>query len=155
VVHALGARITVDDDWWADAVELADPEENRRLIAEAVDVARGADVVVLALGDTEQTSREGWAPNHLGDRASLDLVGEQQALFDALHALDKPIAVVLINGRPASTVEIAERANALVEAWYLGEQGGSALANMLFGDASPGGKLPVTIPRSVGQLPMY
>src|SRR5690606_2731981 len=104
---------------------------------------------------TEQTSREAWARNHLGDRTSLELVGEQQALFDALDALGKPIAVVLINGRPASTVEIAERANALVEAWYPGEQGGIALANVLFGDANPGGKLPVTIPRSAGQLPMY
>src|SRR5690606_10256152 len=155
IVHAPGARSTVDDDWWADSVELADPADNARLIAEAVEIARDADVIVLALGDTEQTSREAWARNHLGDRTSLDLVGEQQALFDALDALGKPIAVVLINGRPAATVEIAERANALVEAWYPGEQGGIALANVLFGDANPGGKLPVTIPRSAGQLPMY
>jgi beta-glucosidase len=85
----------------------------------------------------------------------LDLVGEQQALFNALHALGKPIAVVLINGRPASTVEIADKADALLEGWYLGEQGGNAVADVLFGDVNPGGKLPVTIPRSVGQLPMF
>jgi beta-glucosidase len=83
------------------------------------------------------------------------LVGEQQALFDALHALGKPMTVVLINGRPASTVAIAEQANALLEGWYLGEQGGNAVADVLFGDVDPGGKLPVTIPRSVGQLPMF
>ena len=100
-------KITANDDWWADEVQLADPAENRRLIEEAVAVARGADQIVLAIGDTEQTSREGWAKTHLGDRDSLDLVGEQQALFDALHALGKPIVVVLINGRPASTVTIA------------------------------------------------
>jgi beta-glucosidase len=155
VVFAEGVKITANDDWWADAVQLADPAANRRLIEDAVSVARNADQIVLAIGDTEQTSREGWAKNHLGDRDSLDLVGEQQSLFDALHALGKPITVVLINGRPASTVEIAEKADALLEGWYLGEQGGNAVADVLFGDVNPGGKLPVTIPRSVGQLPMF
>jgi beta-glucosidase len=155
IVYAEGVSITKSDDWWADRVELADPADNRRKIAEASQTARAADVIVLAVGDTEQTSREGWAPTHLGDRTSLDLVGQQQALFDALHAFGKPIVVVLINGRPASTVTIAEQANALVEAWYLGEQGGNALASVLFGDVDPGGKLPVTVPRSVGQLPVF
>lgn len=152
---AQGVVITEDDDWWADEVVLGDPEENRRLIREAVDVARDADVILLAIGDTEQTSREGWADSHLGDRASLDLVGEQQELFDALRALDIPLTVILINGRPASTVAISEQANALIEGWYLGEQGGHAMADVLFGDVNPGGKLPVTIPRHVGQLPVY
>ena len=155
VVYAEGVKITANDDWWADDVQLADPAANRRLIDEAVSVARNADRIVLAIGDTEQTSREGWAKTHLGDRDSLDLVGEQQALFDALHALGKPIVVVLINGRPASTVQISAAANAMLEGWYLGEQGGNAVADILFGDVNPGGKLPVTIPRSVGQLPMF
>jgi beta-glucosidase len=155
VVFAQGVKITANDDWWADEVQLADPKENHRLIDEAVAAARGADQIILAIGDTEQTSREGWAPTHLGDRDSLDLVGEQQALFDALRALGKPLVVVLINGRPASTVTIAEQANALLEGWYLGEQGGNAMADVLFGAVNPGGKLPVTIPRSVGQLPMF
>jgi len=155
VVFAQGVKITLNDDWWANEVQLADPAANRRLIQEAVSAASKADQIILAVGDTEQTSREGWAKSHLGDRDSLDLVGEQQALFDALRALGKPIAVVLINGRPASTVEIADKANALVEGWYLGEQGGNAIADVLFGDVNPGGKLPVTIPRSVGQLPMF
>jgi len=155
VVFAQGVKITANDDWWADEVQLADPKENHRLIDEAVAAARGADQIVLAIGDTEQTSREGWASTHLGDRNSLDLVGEQQALFDALHGLGKPMVVVLINGRPASTARIAEQANALLEGWYLGEQGGNAMADVLFGAVNPGGKLPVTIPRSVGQLPMF
>ena len=155
VRFAQGVVITENDDWWADEVVLGDPEENRRLIREAVDAARGADVIVLAIGDTEQTSREGWADSHLGDRASLDLVGEQQELFDALRALEIPLAVMLINGRPFSSVAISEQADALIEGWYLGEQGGHAMADVLFGDVNPGGKLPVTIPRSVGQLPMY
>lgn len=155
IVFAQGVKITENDDWWADEVKLADPAENRRLIAEAVEAAKKADQIILTLGDTEQTSREGWAKNHLGDRPSLDLVGEQQELFDALRALGKPITVILINGRPASVVKIAEQTNALIEGWYLGEQGGNAVADVLFGDVNPGGKLPVTIARSVGQLPMF
>ncbi|MEY4271021.1 MAG: hypothetical protein RLZZ58_2237 [Pseudomonadota bacterium] len=153
ITYAEGVKITEDDDWWADKVTLADPAANAKRIAEAVALARGADQIVLTLGDTEQTSREGWAESHLGDRDSLDLVGEQQALFYALKALGKPITVVLINGRPASINQIATEANAIVEGWYLGEQGGNAVADVLFGDVNPGGKLPVTFPRSVGQLP--
>jgi beta-glucosidase len=155
IVYAEGVKITENDDWWADEVQLAEPAENLRRIEEAVEVARSADVILLAIGDTEQTSREAWADGHLGDRSSLDLVGEQQQLFDAMKSLGKPVVVILINGRPASTVDIAERADALIEGWYLGEQGGNAVADVLFGRINPGGKLPVTIPRNVGQLPMF
>jgi beta-glucosidase len=154
IIFAQGVKITESDDWWADEVKLADPASNRKLIAEAVATAKGADKIVLTLGDTEQTSREGWAKSHLGDRDSLDLVGEQQELFDALKALGKPITVVLINGRPPSINKIAAEANAILEGWYLGEQGGNAVADVLFGDVNPGGKLPVSIARSVGQLPL-
>jgi beta-glucosidase len=155
IVFAQGVKITENDDWWEDSVTKSDPAENRKLIAQAVEAAKGVDRIVLTLGDTEQSSREGWADNHLGDRPSLDLVGEQQELFDALKALGKPITVVLINGRPASTVKVSEQANAILEGWYLGEQGGNAVADVLFGDVNPGAKLPVTVPRSVGQLPMF
>ncbi|RVU05649.1 beta-glucosidase [Novosphingobium umbonatum] len=155
ILFAQGVKITEDDDWWADSVTKSDPAANRKLIAEAVEVAKKADRIVLTLGDTEQSSREGWANNHLGDRPSLDLVGEQQELFDALKALGKPIAVMLINGRPASAVKVSEQANAILEGWYLGEQTGHAIADVLFGDVNPGGHLAVTIPRSVGQLPMF
>jgi beta-glucosidase len=153
IIFAQGVKITEDDDWYGDEVKLSDPTANRVLIAEAVEKAKSADQIILTLGDTEQTSREGWAENHLGDRDSLDLVGEQQELFDALKALGKPITVVLVNGRPPSINKIAKEANAIIESWYLGEQGGNALANILMGDANPGGKLPVTFARGVGQLP--
>lgn len=155
LVSAEGVKITQDDDWWADEVKLADPAENARLIKEAVKVAQGADHIVLVLGDTEQTSREGWDPKHLGDRTSLDLVGQQYDLARAIFALKKPTVVLLLNGRPPSVVEISEKANALIEGWYLGQEAGTAVADILFGDADPSGKLPVTIPRSVGQLPIY
>ena len=76
-------------------------------------------------------------------------------LAAAIFDLHKPTVVVLLNGRPPSVVDIAARANALIEGWYLGQEGGTALADVLFGDFNPGGKLPVTLPRSVGQLPMF
>jgi beta-glucosidase len=155
IVYAEGVRITENDDWWEDKVTLADPAENAKRIAAAVAAAKGADTIVLAIGDTEQTSREGWADSHLGDRSSIDLVGQQQELFDALKALGKPIIVVMINGRPLAINKVAADANAVIEGWYLGEQGGNAVADALFGDVNPGGKLPVTIARSVGQLPMF
>lgn len=155
LIYAEGVRITVDDDWWQDKVELADPEANRRMIAEAVEAARGADQILLFIGDTEQTSREGWGDDHLGDRTHLDLVGQQQELFDALKALDKPIAAVLVNGRPPSYVPVSDQANAVLETWYGGEQQGNAIADALFGKVNPGGKLPVTVARNVGQLPIY
>jgi beta-glucosidase len=152
VVTAEGVRLTEQGDWWQDQVLLADPAENRRLIQEAVAAARAADAIVLALGSSSALSREAWAPEHLGDRDSLDLVGEQGELAEAMFALGKPVVVVLINGGPLSVVEVANKANALVESWYLGQEGGTAMADVLFGDANPGGKLPVTFPRSVGQL---
>jgi beta-glucosidase len=155
VVHAEGVRITDQGDWWMDAVKLARPEENRARIAEAVKVARDADAIVLFVGGNAAVSREAWDYNHMGDSTSLDLVGEQNELARAMFALGKPVVVVLINGRPYSVNEIAARANALIEGWYLGQEGGTAMADILFGDANPGGKLPVTIARSVGQLPMF
>jgi beta-glucosidase len=155
VLYAEGVKITDSDDWWSDEVRLADPARNAQLIEAAVKAASGADEIVLVLGDTEQTSREAWADNHLGDRDTLDLVGQQNQLAMAIFDLHKPTVVVLLNGRPPSVVDIAARANALIEGWYLGQEGGTALADVLFGDVNPGGKLPVTLPRSVGQLPMF
>jgi beta-glucosidase len=156
IVHALGVEIVKgDSDWWDDKVELGDPAENRRRIAEAVEVAKGADTIVLFIGDTEKTSREGWANSHLGDRTSLDLVGEQNELFQALKALGKPVVAVLVNGRPPSYPTIAAEADAVLETWYAGEQQGTAIADALFGKVNPGGKMPVTVARNVGQLPMF
>ena len=112
-------------------------------------------MVILAVGDNEQTSREAWAESHLGDRTSLDLVGEQEELVRAVVETGVPTVVVLIHGRPLSVNYIAENVPAILDAWYLGQETGTALARLLFGDVNPGGKLPVTIPRSVGQLPIF
>jgi beta-glucosidase len=155
VVHAQGVFITQAEDRSDDAVVLAEPARNRALIAEAVALARTADVIVLAIGDTEQTSREGFAKNHLGDRTELDLVGEQTELFLALKATGKPVVVTAINGRPPSWPRVIAQANAVLECWYPGQEGGTAMAEALFGRVNPGAKLPVTVVREVGQVPLY
>ena len=155
IVTAEGVRLTNKGDWYSDDVVPADRDENLARIKEAVGVAQGADAIVLAIGGSGATSREGWANNHLGDRSDLGLTAQQDDLARAMFALGKPVVVVLINGPPLSIPEVAEKTNALVEAWYPGQEGGTALADILFGDANPGGKLPVTIARSVGQLPMF
>ncbi|HUG46399.1 MAG TPA: glycoside hydrolase family 3 N-terminal domain-containing protein [Sphingomicrobium sp.] len=155
VDYAEGVRLTKSRIWAQDEVELVDDATNEKLRAEALATARNADVVVLVLGDNEQLSREAWADNHLGDRTSLDLVGPQNELARQIFALGKPTVVVLLNGRPLSVNYLAENAPALVEGWYLGQETGNAMADVLFGRANPGGKLPVTIARNVGQLPMF
>ncbi len=155
VLHHEGCKITIGGSWQQDEVTPSDPQEDRKSIAEAIKVAKKADVVILAIGDNEQTSREAWALNHLGDRASLDLVGLQDELIDAIAATGKPIIAVLFNGRPISIRNLVAKAAAIFECWYLGQETGRAIAEALFGDVNPGGKLPITIPRSVGHIPAY
>jgi beta-glucosidase len=155
VLHSEGCRITVGGSWVTDEVVPSDPEEDRRMIAEAVEVARRADVVVLAIGANEQTDREAWSRKHMGDRTSLDLVGRQDELVRAMLDTGKPVVVLLFNGRPLAVNEIAERAPAVLECFYLGQETGHAVAQVLFGDHNPGGKLPITVPRSVGHLPAF
>ncbi|AKH43242.1 beta-glucosidase [Altererythrobacter atlanticus] len=155
IVYSRGVAITGSDDWWGDEVTLADPDKNRRMIAEAVDAARNADTIILFVGDTEQTSREAWSEDHLGDRSSLDLVGQQNELFAAMKALGKPIVTVLVNGRPPSYLAVDEGSNAILETWYAGEQQGNAIADALFGRINPGGKMPVTTARNVGHVPVF
>ena len=155
VDYSEGVRITEGHCWSCDKVTLTPASVNRRLIAAAVQTAKKADVVVMVLGGNEQTSREAWAKEHLGDRSSLDLVGEQEDLARAILALHKPTVVVLLNGRPLAVNYLAEKAPALLEGWYLGQETGHGVADILFGKVNPGGKLPVTIPRSVGQLPVF
>jgi beta-glucosidase len=155
IVTAEGVRLTDKGDWYSDDVTLANRDENLARIKNAVAVAQSADEIVLVIGGSGATSREGWANNHLGDRATLGLIAQQDDLARAMFALGKPVVVVLINGAPLSIPEVAGKANALLEAWYPGQEGGTAVADILFGDANPGGKLPVTIARSEGQLPMF
>ena len=117
--------------------------------AEAVRAARAADAVIMVLGEHQDMSAEA------RNRTSVDLPGVQQQLLDAVHATGKPIVVVLMNGRPLSIPWLDRNVPAILEAWYLGVQMGPAVADVLFGDYNPSGKLPVTFPRNVGQVPLY
>jgi len=156
VTHAVGCNITKEGgDWWADTSHLSDPGADSKLIAQAVATAKAADLALLVLGGNEDTNKEGWADNHLGDRDSLDLVGRQNDLVKAVLETGKPTIVLLINSGPLSVNYIAEKVPAMLEGFYLGQETGVAVADVLFGDYNPAGKLPVTFPRSVGQLPSY
>ncbi|MAT69899.1 MAG: beta-glucosidase [Planctomycetaceae bacterium] len=155
VLHAKGCEITLGGGWFEDDVIPSDPEEDRELIAAAVEVARQADVVVLAVGGNEQTSREAWMGNHLGDRTNLDMVGRQDELVDAIAETGKPIVSLVFSGRPLAVANLAEKSAALLQCWYLGQESGSAVADVLLGRHNPSGRLPITIPRSVGHLPAY
>jgi len=155
VLYHEGCKITIGGSWQEDEVVPSDPVEDRKSIAEAVKIAQKADVVVLAIGGNEQTSREAWERNHLGDRTTLDMVGLQDELVDAVVATGKPVIALLFNGRPLSIRNLAEKVPAIFECWYLGQETGRAVAEALFGDINPGGKLPMTIPRSAGHVPAY
>ncbi len=154
-VDSVAANSRSKERWNADKVELATPADTKGMIEEAVAAAQKSDVALVVVGDNEATSREGWAESHLGDRTDLVLVGQQQELVDAILATGKPTIVLLNNGRPLSITKIAETAPAILEGWYLGQETGRAVARVLFGDVNPSGKLPVSIARSVGHLPVY
>jgi beta-glucosidase len=159
VLYAEGCRITDGvqgwQAWWHDEVTPSDPVEDAARIAAAVMVAKSADVALVVVGENEGTCREGWSANHLGDRDSLDLIGRQADLVKAIVATGTLTIVLLINGRPLSINWIAEHVPAILEGWYLGQETGTAVADVLFGDVNPGGRLPITFPRSVGQLPVF
>ncbi|MGQ0713814.1 MAG: glycoside hydrolase family 3 N-terminal domain-containing protein [Gemmatimonadaceae bacterium] len=134
VTHAQGADVVTEDTSG---------------FAEAVAAARGADAVIVVAGEHQEQSAEA------NNRAFIDLPGVQGRLVRAIHATGKPMVVVLMGGRPLSIPWIAANVPAILETWYLGSEMGNAVADVLFGDANPSGKLPVTIPRTVGQVPIY
>ncbi len=155
ILYSEGCKITVGGSWDQDHVMLPDPAENLQLIKAAVEIAQQSDLVILALGGNEQTSREAWNRNHLGDRSCLELFGMQNDLAKAIVETGKPVVVILLNGRPNSINYIHEHVPAILECWYLGQETGIALADVLFGDYNPSGKLPISIPRSAGHLPCF
>ena len=116
---------------------------------EAVDLAKGSDVAIVFVGELHEMVGEA------ASRATLDLPGRQMELVQAIHATGKPTVVVLTNGRPLSVGWIVNNVPAILESWMAGSQSGNAIADILFGDVNPGGKMPVTVPRTVGQVPIY
>jgi beta-glucosidase len=132
-----------------DYAPIVEAPDNTNEIPAAAAAAARADVVIMALGEPREWSGE--------DDARLDITvtGKQQELFDAVVATGKPVIVVLFNGRPLAIPRIAEKAAAILEAWHPGDQGGPGVADVLFGDASPSGRLTTSFPRSVGQIPVH
>ncbi|MGN8276482.1 beta-glucosidase BglX [Pseudomonas sp. SMN5] len=156
-IYARGANITGDKkvlDYLNflnfDAPEVVDdPRPAQVLIDEAVKAAKEADVVVAAVGESRGMSHES------SSRTDLNIPASQRELLKALKATGKPLVLVLMNGRPLSLLEEQQQADAILETWFSGTEGGNAIADVLFGDYNPSGKLPITFPRSVGQIPTY
>ena len=155
--YARGANITSDKkvvDYLNflnfDAPEVVDdPRPAQALIDEAVKAAQQADVIVAAVGESRGMSHES------SSRTDLNLPANQRELIKALKATGKPLVLVLMNGRPLTILEENEQADAILETWFSGTEGGNAIADVLFGDYNPSGKLPISFPRSVGQIPTY
>ena len=146
-------------------------DENDANIDEAVRIAKAADVVVLVVGGSSardfKTSYEETGAAIVNssisdmdcgegyDRSTLKLLGKQEELMQRIYAIDKPVVTVYIQGRPLDMNLAAEKSNALLTMWYPGMEGGSAMADILWGDYNPAGRLPISVPRSVGQIPVY
>ena len=128
---------------------------SKSTIDKMVDMAKAADVAILFLGGDEFTSKEAFFNNALGDRATIDPVGAQDELIEKVKGLGKPVIVVLKHRRTLSINTISEQADAILDGWDLSELGDSSLAKIIFGEVSPSGKSPVTIPRSIGQIPFH
>jgi len=158
VLYAKGCYITKEDgDWFADLdlKNVPTAEEDLALMTQAVQIAKQADVVVLCLGENESIRREAWDWGHKGDRADLNLFGRQAQLLRMIEATGKPVILVLTNGAPISLTHDEKYAHAIVETWYLGQEAGNALADVLFGAYNPSGKLTISLPRSVGHIPAF
>jgi beta-glucosidase len=147
VNYAKGCEVV--DEHWPQTEILPEPltQKEKEEIAKAVEAAQKSDVAVVVLGDSSNTVGE------TASRTSLDLPGRQLDLVQAVHATGKPVVVVLLNGRPMSINWIDKYVPGIFEAWFPGVQGGTAIADVLFGDYNPGGKLTVTVPKTVGQIP--
>ena len=152
VIFSEGYKIYENDTTIKASYKTKAVEDKR--IEDAVALAKTCDAVLLVMGGNELTCREEWN-GHTGDYYDLDLLGRQNDLAKAIFELKKQTAVLLINGRPQSVNYLAANAPALIEGWYLGQEQGTAVANVLFGNVNPGGKLALTIPKHVGQLPVY
>ncbi|MGE8176593.1 beta-glucosidase BglX [Pseudomonas fluorescens] len=133
-----------------DAPEVVDdPRSAQVMIDEAVKAAQQSDVIVAAVGESRGMSHES------SSRTDLNIPANQRDLIKALKATGKPLVLVLMNGRPLTILEEKDQADAILETWFTGTEGGNAIADVLFGDYNPSGKLPISFPRSVGQIPTY
>ena len=136
-------------------MDYASVEDNQVLIQEAKEVAHGADLVILAIGENVLLNREAWGGNHVGDRSTLDLTASQQELSRALLGLGKPVIAFLNNSKPITLGGLGKRFSAILSAHYAGQETGNAAAEILFGETNPSGKLTLSWPYSVSQIPCH
>lgn len=157
VLYAEGCKISIEEGtFWGNRVPVPNSQENDRiLIKEAVATALKSDVVILALGEHESFGREGWSEDHRGDRTDLTLPGLQNELVQEILKTGKPIVAVMFGSRPLVFPLVVKNIPSIIQAFYLGQATGTALANTLFGINNPSGKLSITFPKSVGELPAY
>jgi len=154
VIFAKGANVTNDKDiitflnQYEPAIQV-DERTPQAMIDEAVKAANDADVVVAVVGESQGMAHEA------SSRTDITIPQSQQDLITALKATGKPLVLVLMNGRPLAMVKQDQQADAILETWFAGTEGGNAVADVLFGDYNPSGKLPISFPRSVGQIPVY
>jgi beta-glucosidase len=155
VLYAEGTTLTDKNNWFADSISLAKNLDAQGKLAEAVAIAKQADVVVLFVGGNESMNREGWASNHLGDLPTLELLNGQNELIKAIVETGKPACAFVNSGPPLSIGNLVNSVSAVIQCWYLGQEGGYAIADALFGEINPNGKLPITFARSAGHIPAY
>ncbi|EDV1005032.1 beta-glucosidase BglX [Salmonella enterica subsp. enterica] len=154
ILYAKGANITNDKgivdflNLYEEAVKI-DPRSPQAMIDEAVQAAKQADVVIAVVGESQGMAHEA------SSRTNITIPQSQRDLITALKATGKPLVLVLMNGRPLALVKEDQQADTILETWFAGTEGGNAIADVLFGDYNPSGKLPISFPRSVGQIPVY
>lgn len=159
IEHADGVWITAPDSHgkhrsYSQSAPVS-AADNAARIAAAVEVAKRSDMVLLVIGDVPAITREAVDWDAPGDRSTLGLWGQQDDLVAAIAATGKSVIALLLNGRPLAVPALAQKVQGLFEGWYLGQEGGRAFADILFGKANPSGKLTVSLPRGIGELPVY
>ena len=147
ILYSKGPKLVIGPEEFVNELKINETDEGG--LVEAVETAKNADIVVMVLGEHGFQSGEGRS------RTNIDLPGLQQKLLEAVYAVNKNIVLVLLNGRPLTIGWAKDHIPAILEAWQPGTEGGNAIAQVLYGDYNPSGKLPMTFPKSVGQIPIY
>ncbi len=157
LIYTEGVRLTDKGDWFSDNkdVQATSHADNAPRIKEAIAKCQNADIILYFGGSNEAIFREGWASNHFGDLTNLDLFGDQNELILELKKLNKPMVGFVFTGSPLACNVLNDNTQALVQCWFLGQETGDAVADLIVGNITPSGKLPITIPRSVGHIPAY
>ncbi|MFY7987361.1 MAG: glycoside hydrolase family 3 C-terminal domain-containing protein [Flavobacterium sp.] len=155
ILYSEGVRLTDVNSPFPEKIRLVPRHDNDKRIAEAIEVAKQADVIVLFVGANEATSREGYFTGAPGDLSTLEMLNGQIDLINQIAALQKPTCAVVNSGTTLNLQPLIDKVPAIMQAWFLGQEGGYAMIDALFGDINPSGKLTISFPRSAGHVPAY